>query len=74
MVNLIEPASSSYLESHCDIDWVLVVDVNGDLPFIDILRVMVDHNAINLPKLPAELLRAQDLLIGKLSRNANYVE
>ena len=48
--------------------------VDGDLALVDVLRVVVDDDAVDLAVLPAEVLRAENLVAGVLARDPNHVE
>ena len=50
------------------------MDIDCNLAFIDILWVMVDHDAFRDAKLPAEHVGSQDLLFCVLSRHPYDVE
>ena len=46
----------AYLEGNGDADGRLVVNVDCNLTFIHVSRVVIDHDALWLPKLPEERL------------------
>ena len=50
------------------------MDVNCNLAVVDILRAVVDHDALGDSELPTELVGSQDLLLCVLSWHSDDVE
>lgn len=50
------------------------MDIDGDLALVDVLRVVIYHDAVSLPILPEELLGAQYLIASVLAGDANDVK
>ena len=50
------------------------MNIDCNLAFIHIFRVVIDHDSIRLAVLAAELLGAQDFITGILARDPDHIE
>ena len=66
--------NDTYLESHSDVDWGFIVDIDGDLALIHILRVIIDDYSFDLPVLATEGFGAENFIRGVSPRDANHIE
>ena len=67
-------SNDTYLESHGDVYRAFVVDIDGDLALIHILRVVIDDDSFDLPVLATEGLGAEDFVRSVSPGDANHIE